>query len=144
MLKICDDGTLIFQEMFSDALQYFYKGLNGYIYHCVGDYELNKKTGVNLTATSKEPVPIIDYEYIENVYDHIMKYEKEGKFIYEKFENLPLYRHDIIRGIIIRQINDNNLFKNTTHPNHEFYQKKFLKYWKEAEVLYKNNLLQEY
>jgi len=39
MLDIRPDGTLVFQEMFSGALEYFYKGLNGWIYQCDGDYE---------------------------------------------------------------------------------------------------------
>jgi len=39
MLDIRPDGTLVFQEMFSGALEYFYKGLSGWIYHCEGDYE---------------------------------------------------------------------------------------------------------
>jgi hypothetical protein len=141
MLKICDDGTLIFQEMFNNALKYFYEGLNGYIYHCIGDYEINKKAGVNFTATSKETVPINDCEYIENVYEYIMKYEKEGKFIYERYEDLPPYRHDIIRGIAYRIIKEKDLLNNRRSPEGIFWQNKFAKYWDEAEALYKNNLL---
>ena len=33
MLDIRKDGILVFQEMFSNALEYLYKGLSGYIYH---------------------------------------------------------------------------------------------------------------
>jgi len=46
MLDIRKDGTLVFQEMFSGALEFFYKGLSGYIYHCVGDYETSDEIGV--------------------------------------------------------------------------------------------------
>jgi hypothetical protein len=46
MLKICDDGKIIFQEMFSGALKFLYKGKSGYIYHCIGDYEINRNVGI--------------------------------------------------------------------------------------------------
>jgi len=141
MLDIRVDGTLVFQEMFSGALEYFYKGVSGYIYHCTGEFELNEETGVPTCVTSDKPVPIIDFEYIEDVYEKIMEYEKTGTFIYEKFENLRQYRHDIIRGIIYRTIKKDNLFENIKHPNYKHIQEKYPKYWKEAEVLNKNGLL---
>lgn len=140
MLNIKKD-VLIFQEMFSGALEYFYKGLSGYIYHCVGDYELNNDVGVNTCATSDEPVPVTDFEYVDDVYEKICEYEKQGKFIYEKYESLPQYRYDIIRGIVIRGIKRDDLLNNSSHPMYKFTQDKYPKYWREAEVLYKNGLL---
>ena len=141
MLDIRSDGTLVFQEMFSGALEYFYKGVSGYIYHCVGNYDSNKETGVPTCFTSNEPVPIIDFEYIDDLYEKIKEYEKKGTFIYEKFETLRPYRHDIIRGIIYRMIKKDNLFENIRHPNYKHFQEKYSKYWKEAEVLNNNGLL---
>ena len=142
MLKICEDGKLIFQEMFSGAFELFYKGLSGYIYHCVGEYEINNNVGVTTTATSKEPVKIMDCEYIEDVYQKIMEYGQKGTFVYERFEELPQWRHDIIRGIVYREIKRQNLIYDKAHPLHSFYKDNFQKYWKEAEVLCKNNLLE--
>jgi hypothetical protein len=141
MLDIRPDGVLVFQEMFSGALEYFYKGLSGYIYCCAGDYIIDNKSGVSSCAVSYEPVPITDYEYIDDVYEKIMEYEKKGSFIYERYETLRPYRHDIIRGIIYRNIKHLNLFENETHPNYKFIQEKFPQYWKEAEVLNANGLL---
>lgn len=141
MLNIRHDGVLVFQEMFSGALGYFYKGLSGYIYHCVGDYQLNNDTGVISCATSNEPVPVTDFEYIEDAYEKIISYEDQGTFIYEKYEDLPQYRYDIIRGIIVRSIKKDDLFNNPNHPNHKFYQEKYPQYWREALVLYNNDLL---
>jgi hypothetical protein len=140
-LDIRPDGTLVYQEMFSGALEYFYKGLSGYIYRIEGDYKYNNEVGVFTTATSAEPVPVQDSGFIADVYDHIMSYAEEGKFIYEKFEDLRPYRHDIIRGIIYRMIKKDDLFNNSIHPSYKFYQEKFQQYWKEARVLYDNGLL---
>lgn len=141
MLDIRPDGTLIFQEMFSGALEYFYKGLSGWIYECAGDYKYNSDAGVFTTATSAAPVPVASAEFIEDVYEHIMSYAEQRKFIYERFEDLRPYRHDIIRGIIYRTIKNDDLFNNPTHPNYTFILDKYPQYWKEAKVLYDNGLL---
>lgn len=141
MLDIRNDGILVFQEMFSGALEYIYKGLSGYIYHCVGDYPLNNDAKVRTCATSIQPVPVSDFDFITDVYERIIEYSKYGTFIYEKYEELPRYRHDIIRGHVIRHIKEHNLLENPESPGAHFYQDKWPKYWKEANVLYRSGLL---
>jgi len=111
------------------------------LHYIIFDYTINDTAGVFTCATSSLSVPISDYEYIDDVYEKIMKYEKQGTFIYEKYETLPQYRYDIIRGIIMRSIKRDNLLYNTTHLNNKFYQEKFPQNRKEAEVLCKHALL---
>jgi len=125
--------------MFSGALEYLYKGLSGYIYHSVGDYPLNPEVKVITCATSTQPVPVKDVEFIADVYERIIEYEKYGMFIYEKYEELPRWRHDIIRGWVMPQIKD--LLGNPNHPEYELVKKRYPQYWKEAEVLSKHGLL---
>lgn len=141
MLDIRPDGTLVFQEMFSGALAYFYKGLSGWIYRCDGEYESRHDAGVHTTATSPDPVPVASAEFVEDVYEHILRYAEDGRFIYERFEDLRPYRHDIIRGIIYRSIKADDLFNNPGHPNHAFYPEKYPQYWAEAKALYDHGLL---
>jgi hypothetical protein len=78
--------------------------VSGYIYHCTGEYDYEKNAGVFTCATSKEPVPVADFEFVEDVYERIMSYEKQGTFKYERYEDLPQWRHDVIRGHVIRGI----------------------------------------
>ena len=141
MLDIRKDGTLVFQEMFSGALEYFYKGVSGYIYRCIGDYELNSATGVHSCATSSAAVPVTDFEYIEDVYESIISYVDKGTFIYERYEDLPQWRIDVIRGQVIRFIKRFDLLNDMTHPGCRFIQEKFPQYWKEAQVLNDYKLL---
>ena len=141
MLDIRKDGVLVFQEMFSGALEYFYKELSGYIYHCVGDYPINDTTGVLTCATSTTPVPVAGYEFVNDVYQKILEYQEQGRFIYERYETLPQYRYDIIRGIIMRDIKRENMLNTPSNPKYKFYQDKFPQYWREAEVLDKHGLL---
>lgn len=141
MLDIHKDGTLVFQEMFSGALEYFYKGVSGCVYRCIGDYEPNSATGVYTCATSSTTVPVTDFEYIEDVYESIVSYGDKGTFIYERYEDLPQWRIDVIRGQILRFIKKNNLLNDMMHPGRRFIEEKFPQYWKEAEVLNDYRLL---
>ena len=138
MLEIREDGTLVFQEMFSGALEYFYKGVSGYIYRCVGDYPLNSATGVHTCATAGEPVPVTDFD---DVYKRILLYAEEGRFIYQKYEDAPQWRRDVIRGHVMRFIKRNQLCTVSDHPGRGFVEEKFPQYWEEAKVLYEHGLL---
>ena len=135
ILDIRKDGTLVFQEMFSGALEYFYKGVSGYVYRCIGDYEINSDVGVNTCAISRTAVPVTDFEYIEDVYEGIISYGDKGTFIYEKYEDLPQWRIDVIRGQMLRFIKRNNLLNDIAQPSCRFIQEKFPQYWKEAKAL---------
>lgn len=139
MLDIRDDGILVFQEMFSDALRYLYQGVSGYIYQCEGEFPCNPS--VPTSATSDTVVEVVDCEYIDDVYEHILQFEKEGKLIYQHYEDLPQWRIDVIRGHIIRFIKRNNLVTDENHTSRRFIIDRFPKYWAEAQVLHAHNLL---
>lgn len=126
MMDIRED-KIVFQEMFGGALERFYKETSGYTYHCVGDYEMSENHGVKTCAISKKPVFVSDCEYIKDVY--------------ERYEQLPQYRHDIIRGIVMRSIKKDDLLSSPNHPNYLLYQEKYPKYWEEAVALDQHHLL---
>ena len=135
MLDIRKDGTLVFQEMFPNALEYFYKGVSGYIYHCEGDYPITTDPGVPTCVVSETAVSVTDCEFIADVYREILQYMETGKLIYEHYEDLPQWRIDIIRGHITRFIKRNNLLTEQHHPSRNYIQEKFPQYWEEANVL---------
>ncbi|MDR0948538.1 MAG: hypothetical protein LBM69_03360 [Lachnospiraceae bacterium] len=108
----------------------------------VGDYKLNPSAGVVTTATSDTPVPVSDFEFIPDVYTTILSYAEEGKFIRERYEDLPNYRRDIIRGYVYRWVAGNKAYVND--PNDEgyrFYSTHYTEFWREAKVLHENGLL---
>lgn len=141
MLDIRKDGVLVFQEMFSGALAYFYKGVSGYVYRYSGDYPVNSAAGVPTCATSSTAVPVADFEYIEDVYEAIIRYQSLGTFLYERYEDLPQWRLDVIRGQVLRMIERGGLLTGKPHPSRRLIQEKFPQYWKEAQVLSAHHLL---
>jgi len=138
MIDIRKDGILVFQEMYENALEYLYKGLSGYVYHCVGEYDHVNNAGVFTCATSREPVPVIDFEYIDDVYEYIVSHEN---LIYEKYEDLPQWRHDVIRGHVVRGIVKGGWLGDTSSPEYRFHKAKWPRYLREAEVLREHGLL---
>lgn len=138
MLHIRDDGVLVFQEMFNGALEFLYSGLSGCVYHCIGEYDINQESGVLTCATSNNIVPVVDFEYIDDVFRKILEYEQSGTFIYEKFEDRPLSAHERIREIILKQIKRVDLFNNPSHAYYRFFQEKFPEYWQEAKMLHES------
>ena len=141
MLEIRKDGVIVFKEMYSNALEHLYKGLSGYIYCCHGEYEYENDSGVYTCAISKEPVPVSSFEFIADVYESILAYEKQGTFIYERYENLPTWRYDVIRGHVMRGITHGGWLHDKTSDLYKFYMAKWPQYLKEAEVLHKYELL---
>ena len=135
MLDIRADGTIVFQEMFSGALAHYYQGASGYIYTCRGDYALDPASKVPFCATSARPVPVSDCEFVEDVYARVMEYGRRGEFIYERYEDLPSWRHDFIRRVVYRHIKRTNLFRNFSHPEYAFYQAHYGEYLRDAEAL---------
>lgn len=91
--------------------------------------------------TVNQTILVYDYEWIGDVYDSIMAFAGKGTFIYEKYEDLPRWRHDVIRGIIIRNIKRNDMLNDLGHPDRKLYQEKYPVYWQEAQVLYEHGIL---
>lgn len=97
--------------------------------------------GVKTCAISREPVPVAGVEVVEDVYREILKYQEKGELVYERYEELPQYRYDIIRGIVMRMIVRDKLLENQEHPTALLYQEVYPRYWKEAKVLAEHGLL---
>ena len=134
-LDVREDGILVYQEMFTGALEYMYKGVSGYVYHVSGDYGINTVPGVRFAAISDEVVPILDYEYIPDVYKAILCYADSGKFVYEHYEDLSPQRHDKIRSWVLKWIKDGDWTNKPNEPMAMFYQEKWPNYWQVAKTI---------
>jgi hypothetical protein len=131
-LEIREDGVLVYQEMFSNALGYMYQGVSGYVYRVSGDFGINTVPGVRFAAISEEAVPIADFEFFPDVLKAILSYAEKGTFIYERYEELPQWRHDKIREWILKWIKEGGWTNTPDEPMAIFYKEKWPDYWEEA------------
>jgi len=132
-LDIREDGVLVFQEMFSDALAYMYSGVSGYVYRVTGAYGINTVPGVRFAAISEKAVPVADSVHIPDVYSAILSFAERGLFIYERYEDLPQQRHKKIQDWVLKWIEDGDWINKPDEPMARFYKEKWPEYWLMAE-----------
>ncbi len=83
-----DNGMLIIDEYYPNALEETYKGVSGYIYSasdiCV------KATDINISnvVVTEKPVTVDCVEFVEDAYSEIIKAEKSGLIKIRRYEQL--------------------------------------------------------
>ena len=82
-----EDGMFIYHELFDNCLSEFYNGVNGYIYICDADFETDENTEFPNIVISIIPVDIRDIDIVENAYERILQYERDGMMIINRYEN---------------------------------------------------------
>lgn len=127
-----DDGIPVVTESFPNHLYEFYNGVSGCIYTCEGDFITDYAVGIKYAAISKEPVKIIDCDIVDNAYERLLQYEREGKLIINRFENLTQDMHDGRTRTILRTIKNLNLLEEK-HPLSVFIKEKFPDLWEQAK-----------
>ena len=85
MLDIRKDGTFVFQEMFSGALEYFYKGVSGYIYSAENVTSAESMKDIPFAATSTEPVSVDACEYVPDAYEALKEAADKGLIVIKKY-----------------------------------------------------------
>jgi len=86
--EIGADGIPVYNESFKDGLREFYDGVQGIIYTCHGDFEMDENTTIQHSVISKSPVAIAEVDIVENAYARILQYEKQSLLVINHFETL--------------------------------------------------------
>ncbi|MCL2409058.1 MAG: hypothetical protein FWC96_05515 [Oscillospiraceae bacterium] len=128
---IREDGMPVYNESFKNGLLEFYGGVKGYIYTCNGDFEVDENTTIKHAVISKESVEIQDVDVVDDAYERILQYEKEGLLVITRYENLSEKQKAIDRHMLLDEIKELELLKGE-HPLSEFVSAKFPEIWEEA------------
>lgn len=86
--EIREDGVPVYNETFSNGLRSFYEGVKGVIYTAEGDFETDANTTIRHAVISREPVPIQRADEVEDAYERILRYEREGRLCIRRFDQL--------------------------------------------------------
>lgn len=125
------DGRVVYDETFKNGLREFYGGMRGYIYTCEGDFTVDEKVGIRHTVISTEPVKISCVDVIEDVYERLLQYEREGLLLINHFENLTEKQRRSNRNMVLWAINKYGLLEHE-HQITAFVKEKYPEYWAEA------------
>lgn len=98
-----ENGKLILEEYYPNAIIDTYKGVSGYIY-CAKDVDvaLENINIPNAISTSK-CVEVTDCEFVSDAYFEIMKAAENGEIIVRKYEDMDDKRLDWIKRTIKKE-----------------------------------------
>lgn len=127
------NGLVCYEELFTNQLEIFYKGVSGYLY-CI-------EKGLNIFAVEdkesmyySETDIIADHaDYISDIYYELMKYEAAGKFKLLRFNEQPKERQDMLINKSADIITESDFFKND-EAKLNFYKKYFTEAWERANL----------
>ena len=104
-----DDGKVHYIERFPNQLEKLYSGKGGYLYRCddIGVFVPGKSRDI---VVSQIPVTVAGYEFIPDVYQEILKYEKTGVVVVKRYENLTETEKKDVFDMMVHFILKNDFF----------------------------------
>ena len=124
----------VYNEAYEGCLQELYGGVSGCIYTCDSDFETDENTTISFAVISKEPVPVLSVEYVDDAYERILQFEAEGKLIINRYAILSDEQLQRDRRMVLGAIKRFGLLRGE-HPLSEFVAKKFPHLWDAARGL---------
>lgn len=126
-------GVVAYHEQFPSQLAKIYGGRSGYIYSCAsgGLVKQGHTGGVWIAAG---PVPVLESEFIKDVYAEIIKAEQNGLVKIIRYEELPDEKKNEIAEMMKNYILKNNLLHIDTKKS-RFFKNNFPDSWQAAETV---------
>jgi hypothetical protein len=125
------DGMVKYTESFKDGLEYFYKGVSGYIYSVDQELIIDEKVGIQSAAISEEPVKIKNVEYISDVYEKILEENRNGEILLRRYDDLDEQEHNKNNKMVLNAIKRMNLIEEENEYS-IFVKEKFPEIWNMA------------
>ena len=126
------NDTAYYEEQFPDQLKTFYQGVSGYLY-CISDSvsikAVENRTNMFYCTTDATVAETI---YIPDVYEELLKYEAEGKFVVLRYNEQSTERQSELVDLITKGIIHAKFYAENEQMQ-AFMKKHFLKSWKKAE-----------
>ena len=123
-----------YEEQFPDQLKNFYQGVSGYLY-CISDSAsikaVENRTNMFYCTTDATVAETI---YIPDVYEELLKYEAEGKFVVLRYNEQSPERQSELVDLIVQGIIRAEFYAGNEQMQ-DFMKKHFLNSWKKAELL---------
>lgn len=128
------DGIVYYEEQFSNQLYKFYNGVSGYIYYCENINAVEASEPSMWYTTSE--VKNLSVQKVENVYEEIIRAEKEGKVVVYRYDELSLQKKIEINEKTSSYILIKDLL-NSESDDAIFMKKNHVDAWRIAQEKYK-------
>ena len=110
---ITSDGRVRIEEYYPNATRETFEGVKGYIYAVESLAEAKPLRGIKDVFVSSEEAPVDSCEFIEDAYAEMLKAEKEGRIVIERYQEITKEKRKWIEETITReyQNSDNDDYK---------------------------------
>lgn len=125
------DGVAYYEEQFPDQLKAFYEGVSGYLYCLSKSDSILSMQGREGLFYSTESVSVEKSVYIEDVYNELLKYEKQGKFKLYRFSEATKEKQEDLTDRIASVIKRDGLHDAAEDKN-GFFKKYFSEAWEKS------------
>lgn len=98
-----EDGILVLQEYWPDAIRDTYAGMSGYVYSVSNISTVEPIKGIPFGVTCSTPVQIEECEYIPDAYDALQEAAKRGLIGIRKYQENSAQKLDWIRQLIKKE-----------------------------------------
>lgn len=126
------DGVPVYTEYYPNACADVYKGKKSYIYLCQNLKNVQNPTNINGAYVSEEPVAVVGCTEIDNVYEKMLEYEKDGLLIIKSFQSLTEAQKQNLENIIVDEIRQMKLKEKSENSYSRFLKSRIPKAWEKA------------
>ena len=126
------NGKVYYEEQFPGMLKAFYQGVSGYLYCIPHTEDFDRVEGWEDMWYSRKDAGVTEVRFIPDVYDELMKYEKEGMLEVISYEKVAPERMKDLYEYMARKLVDNGIIKQPSCEEAVFYQTYFEPVWKMA------------
>ena len=125
---ITKDGKVRIEEYYPNAMKDTFEGVSGYIYHVKNLDNAQALNGIKDVFVTQDEINIDGCEFVQDAYVEILKAEKAGLIVLERFEDISEQKLQWIEKTIINEFanSDNDDYK-------EFLLDKFV--WLKDKIL---------
>lgn len=127
------NGIAYYEEQFPEQLKTFYQGVSGYLYRISDTANIKAVENRTNMFYSTESVPIFGSIPINDVYEELLKYESEGKFVVLRYNEQSADRQNEFVDFIAQSIIMNGFYADNKEMQ-EFTMKYFSKAWEKARL----------
>lgn len=127
------NGKVYYEEQFPDQLKAFYQGVSGYLYCIHHTEDFARVEGWEDMWYSRKDAEIAEVRFIPNVYEELMKYEREGKLEVISFEKVATERIRDLYEYMAKKLVNNGIVKQPDCEEAVFYQTYFAPVWRMAK-----------
>ena len=127
------NGKVYYEEQFPDQLKAFYQGVSGYLYCIHHTEDFARVEGWEDMWYSRKEAEIAETRYIPDVYEELLKYEREGKLEVISYEKVATERIRDLYEYMVQKLVDNGIVKQPDCEEAVFYQTYFEPVWRMAK-----------